>query len=269
MRFRPIIPLPLAALLGTGPALHAASAAKQPPALVEQRYGEDRASRTRTLIVVLHGDREGGIAPAYSFADAAARTLPAATSIALLRPGYADAAGRRSPGERGRANGDGYTRERIGEVARSLIALRKRYRRANLILVGDGGGAALAANLVGIYPTLADGLLLASCPCALPEWRRAMAKRDPASGFDQPVTSLDPLQTIGGVPAALRAAVLVGNDDPRGLSSYSRTYAEALALRGIAVDFRILPDRGADVLDAPEVADALKRIATTLPAKRK
>jgi pimeloyl-ACP methyl ester carboxylesterase len=266
MRFK----LSLAALLAAGPTLHAAPAAKQPPMLHEQRYGEDRASRVRTLAVVLHADGDTSIAPAYSFTEATAKALTGSTSIALLRPGYADTTGRRSPGERGRANGDGYTRERVGEVARSLIALRKRYRRAKLILIGEGGGAAIAANLVGIYPTLADGLLLVSCPCALPEWRRTMAKRSPNAGFDQPVTSLDPLQTIGGVSPALRAAVLVGADDPAGLARYSRTYAEALALRGIAVDFRILPARPSSaVLSEPEVADALKRLATSLPEKRK
>lgn len=262
--------LALATALIAAPLVQAASAAKDPPQLQAQRYGEHRASRVRTLVVVLHADSDASIPPADSFAQATARALPGSMTIALRRPGYADAAGRRSPGERGRGNGDGYTRERVGEVARSLIALRKRYRRANLILAGEGGGAALAANLVGIYPTLADGLLLASCPCALPEWRRAMAKREPGTGFDQPVTSLDPLQTIGGVPAAMRAVVLVGGDDKTGLARFSRTYAEALALRGIAVDFRILPGRGSEsILADREVSEALKRLATSLPAVRR
>ncbi len=266
MRFR----LALAALLAAGPALHAAPAANQPPMLIEQRYGEDRAARVRTLIVVVHADDDASIAPAHGFTEATARALAGSTAIALLRPGYADAAGRRSPGARGDGNGDGYTRDRVGEVARSLIALRKRYRRARLILVGEGGGAAIAANLAGIYPTLVDGLLLVSCPCALPEWRRAMAKRSPGAGFDQPVASLDPLQTIGGVSPLLRAAVLAGADDPAGLARLSRTYAEALALRGIAVDFRILPGRdGAAMLGEPEVADALKRLVAAPPAARR
>lgn len=269
MRFELSLAASLVALLVASPA-GAALARNEPPMLQQQLHGEDRPSRVRTLAVVLHGDGETSVAPAYSFTQAAAAAVPASTAIALLRPGYADASGRRSPGDLGRANGDGYTRERIGEVARSLIALRKRYRRARLILIGEGGGAAVAANLVGIYPTLADGLLLVSCPCALPEWRRAMASRMPGGGYDQPVSSLDPLQTIGGVPVNLRAAVLVSGDDPAGLASYSRTYAEALALRGIAVDFRILPKRGgAATLAEPEVTEALKRLATDPVAKNK
>lgn len=256
--------LALLALLATAPA-----PAKEPPRLQEQRYGEARAGRVQTLAVVLHGDADASVAAAYNFTEAAAKALPGSTAIALVRPGYADAAGRRSPGEHGKGNGDGYTRERVGEVARSLIALRKRYRKAKLILIGEGGGAALAANLVGIYPTLADGLLLLSCPCALPEWRRAMAKRLPGQGFDQPVTSLDPLQTIGGIPATVRAAMLVGADDTAAPPAYSRTYAEALALRGVAVDFRILPGRSGSLLADPEVTEAMKRLAASLPAKRK
>jgi pimeloyl-ACP methyl ester carboxylesterase len=254
----------LIALLTVG-----AASAKDPPQLQAQQYGEPRASRVRTLAVVLHGDADASVAPAYRFAEATAKAMPGSSAIALLRPGYADAAGKRSPGERGLANGDGYTRARVGEVARSLIALRKRYRRANLILIGDGGGAALAANLVGIYPTLADGIVLLSCPCALPEWRRAMAKRLPGQGYEQPVTSLDPLQTIGGVPPSIRAALLVGADDQTTLPRYSRTYAEALALRGVAVDFRILPGRNGSLLSEAEVTEAMKRLAASLPAKRK
>ncbi|WP_241527179.1 hypothetical protein [Sphingomonas turrisvirgatae] len=256
--------LALLALLAT-----AAAPAKNPPQLQAQRYGETRAGRVQTLAVVLHGDTDSSVASAYSFSEAAAKAMPGSTAIALLRPGYVDGAGRKSPGERGTGNGDGYTRERVGEVARSMIDLRKRYRKAKIILIGDGGGAALAANLIGIYPTLADGVMLLSCPCALPEWRRAMAKRAPGQGYDQPVASLDPLQTIGGIPATIRAAMLVGADDPATLPRYSRTYAEALALRGIAVDFRILPGRNGTLLTEPEVTDAMKRLVSGLPAKRK
>lgn len=263
MRFK----LSLLALLALGPVLPAASAAKAPPPLVEQRYGETRTSRVKTLVVMVHADAETTIAPAFAFGEAAAKALPASMALAVVRPGYADARGRTSPGARGLANGDGYTRERVGEVARTLIALRKRYRRANIILAGDGGGAALAANLIGIYPALADGLLLLSCPCALPEWRRSMAKRSPGAGFDQPVASLDPLHTIGGIPVTTRVAMLVGADDPDALPRFSRTYAEALALRGVAVDFRILPGRNGSLLADAEVTEAMKRLAASLPVK--
>lgn len=260
-----------AALLLAGCATRpAALAAADTPALQSQAYGEPNPARARTLIVILHGDADSGIASADSFAQVAAAELPGSTAIALLRPGYVDGKGRRSPGERGLTNGDGYTRERVGEVARSLIDLRSRYRRARLILVGEGGGAALAANLVGIYPTLADGLLLASCPCALPEWRREMAKLEPDARFGEPVASLDPLQTIGGVPSGIRAAILVAGKGPPGLARYSRTYAEALALRGIAVDFRILPDRGTEnILADPQVSEVLKRLADPQTKARK
>ena len=43
--------------------------------------------------------------------------------------------------------------------------------------------------------------------------------------------------------------------------------AEALALRGIATDYRIVPGKGHDLLDDPEVLAATQRLAASLPRK--
>jgi pimeloyl-ACP methyl ester carboxylesterase len=227
------------------------------PALHAETFGSARGGQVRTLVVVIHRD---GTPDHYRFAQAVAQAVPASAVVAILRPGYADAAGQRSPGERGSETGDNYTADRIAAVGDAIAALRRRYPNARTIVVGNAGGAAVAANLAGIRPALIDGMVLVGCPCALPEWRKLMK-------WNGEVASLDPLKTAGGILPGLRAAVLVGSDDTVTPVKFSRAYAEALTLRGIATDYRIVPGKGHDLLYDPEVLAATQRLAAALPRK--
>jgi pimeloyl-ACP methyl ester carboxylesterase len=238
------------------------------PRLAAQTYGPARGAAVETLVMVLHGDGSTSARPDHAgFAAAAARAIPRSASVALLRSGYADATGRASSAERGSGNGDNYTPERIAMVGDSVDALRRRYPNARTILVGDSGGAAIAANLAAIRPDLVDGMVLVSCPCSLSEWRRHMQARAPEEQWNEAVGSLDPLKTAGGILGSLRAALLVGSDDAVTLVRFSRAYAEALTLRGVATDYRIVPGKGHDLLDDPEVLAATQRLAASLPRK--
>ena len=137
------------------------------------------------------------------------------------------------------------------------------------MLVGDNGGAAIAANLAGLRPDLMDAMVLVSCPCTLPEWRAHMARQDRTAPWKAPVRSLDPLQTAGGVRPALKAAILVGGDDKRTLPKFSREYAEALALRGITTDFRVLPGKSDDLLLDAQVMETTAKLAAGLPLQQR
>jgi pimeloyl-ACP methyl ester carboxylesterase len=247
----------------------AAAPAPPQPGLYAKSFGVTSPKRARTLIVVLHGDAPSA-KPSYQydFARAAAAAVPGGVAVALLRPGYEDAAGKRSPGVRGTTTGDNYTADRIAAVAASIRQLQRRYRSARTILVGHSGGAAITADLAGTYPELIDGMILVSCPCELPEWRRHMKTVSPTPLWDQPVTSLDPIMLVGGIPARLKTAVLVGSDDKTTPVTFSRAYAEALTLRGIATDYRIVPGKDHELLGDPEVIGALQRMAAQLPGKR-
>jgi pimeloyl-ACP methyl ester carboxylesterase len=151
----------------------------------------------------------------------------------------------------------------VAAAAETVTSVRQRFPRARLVIVGDSGGAALAANLAGVQPHLVDGIVLVSCPCALPEWRAHLKEQGPAATF----AGLDPLKTAGGIAPTLRAAVLVGADDAVTPVNLSRAYAEALTLRGIATDYRIVPGKGHDLLDDPEVLAATERLAAALRRK--
>ncbi|WP_333571457.1 hypothetical protein [Sphingomonas sp.] len=254
----------------TAPVVTQHTAIKAEPALNlhARNFGATTPDTVRTLVVVLHGDGSPEArSDHYRFAESVTQAIPNSAAVALLRPGYGDTAGNRSPGQAGMGVGDDYTQERIDAIAESLGILRRRFAAARLILVGDSGGAAIAADIAGIRPELLDAMVLVGCPCALPEWRKGMQKQRHGAAWGTPVASLDPLKTAGGVMPGLRAAVLVGLNDKITPPALSRAYAEALALRGIATDLRIVPGRGHDLLNDSEVLAATTRLAAALPTK--
>ncbi|MEI9928788.1 MAG: alpha/beta fold hydrolase [Sphingomonas sp.] len=263
MRFSMLALLLAAACIG------GAASPAQRTALYARSFGSTPARKVQTLIIVLHGDAPFA-KPGYhyAFAAAAAAAVPDSIAIGLLRPGYEDPAGHRSPGERGLATGDNYTPDRIAAVADAIRRLQRRYRHARTILVGHSGGAAIAADIAGTYPALIDGLVLVSCPCELPEWRAHMKTLAPTPLWDQPVDSLDPIKLVGGIAPGLKTAVLVGGEDATAPLRFSRAYSEALTLRGISTDYRIVPGKNHELLGDPEVLSAVQRIAATLPRKR-
>ncbi|MBA16968.1 MAG: hypothetical protein CMN73_11540 [Sphingomonas sp.] len=252
-------------MLGACSELHD-TASLPDPGLYGETFSKASRADVRTLIVVLNGDGlPGERADERQFAETASETIPESAAVALLRPGYADNEGHRSPGERGVDTGDNYTEERLSAISDAISAYRQRYPKANVIVVGDSGGAAIAANLAGVRPELIDGVVLVGCPCTLPEWRAYMERQAPDKPWEQPVASLDPLKTAGGISPTLRAAIIVGADDKVTPVQFSRSYAEALTLRGIATDYRILPGRGHAILNDPEVVAATGRLAASLP----
>jgi hypothetical protein len=202
------------------------------PQFAGTRYGDTHVARVRTIFVVVQ-DGSAQLAATLS------AQVPGSMAVAIP--------------------GDASTREAIAAAGDNLAALRHGYPRARLVLVGEAGGAALAANIAAVRPGAADALMLVACPCALPEWRAHMAKRGQAAAIE----GLDPLQTAGGVPTDIRVAILAGADDPIYAPRFSRAYAEALALRGVAVDYRILPNRSTDVTQDPEVLATAQRLAAS------
>ena len=237
------------------------------PTLFTQGYGA-KPSAAPTLYVVVHGDGVRTKIDTSAFAKTLAATEPASAVVRLLRPGYSDGAGGQSPGTRGASGTDDYSAERIAAVGDAIAALKTRYRRARVVAIGEAGGAIVVANLAGLRPGLLDGIVLVSCPCALPEWRKYIAAREPDEPrWKEKLVSLDPLQTAGGIQPGLRAAILIGGADTRVPARFSRSYAEALSLRGIATDFRIIPDRTAPVLEDPQVIEAARRLAAALPRR--
>lgn len=125
------------------------------------------------MAVLLHGDvsRGGPADYLYERASRLAAENPALTVVALLRPGYYDREGRRSPGDN-TDRFDHYTSANNALLATTLTNLRTAHGTRRLIALGHSGGAAQLGVVIGKYPGLVDGAVLAACPCDLEAWRQ-------------------------------------------------------------------------------------------------
>ncbi|MCC2976323.1 alpha/beta hydrolase [Sphingomonas sp. PL-96] len=262
MHWRKLLPVALglavAGCAGNGarPASDSAAAAQ----IREQAFGSKGRRSVKALVYVLHRDERTAEADDnHRFARDLVAAAPGVRVVALTQPFPQDDVG---------TAGRGFGRDRVASFADRIEAGRRRYPDVPTLVVGDGVGAALAADLTGLRPKLVDGMVLAACPCMLPEWRKHMEKQTAATWRTPASDSLDPLMTVGGVRPQTKAALLVGSDDPITPPKFSRGYAEALVLRGIATDFRVLPGRGNDILSDPEVLSATTRMLTALQAPR-
>jgi len=173
--------------------------------------------------VVLHGDLlPAGEAPSYhyAFARKAAELVDDVIVSALLRPGYTDELNDQSGGKRGLRTGDNYTPEVVDAVAQAIRRLQITFHPRATALAGHSGGAAIAGDLLGRYPSEVNGALMVSYPCDVPAWRKHMVKYEftqvgPFSLlFLAPVRSLSPVDLAARVPQSTRVRMVVGSLDP-------------------------------------------------------
>ncbi|AMR28155.1 hypothetical protein A0257_14375 [Hymenobacter psoromatis] len=235
-----------------------------PPALLYgQAYGSAHRTPTPVLVVILHGD-----APFhrpdyhYRLAQQVAQAAPDVVAVGLLRPGYTDSAGHHSPGTRGLTVGDNYTPAAVDAVAATVQALRRRYHARRIILAGHSGGAVLVGAVLGRYPLLADGAVLAACPCNVPAFRRHMSWQQLNPLWWLPVPLLSPQDMAGQVRAGLPVRVITGLADLVALPAYSQQYVAALRKHHVAAQLLELPGQGHEIFLTPAVVTQLVDLAT-------
>lgn len=211
------------------------------------------------LVVFLHDDAPFQ-PPVFNerFARAVAERRPETVAAALLRPGYTDLTGDRSAGER--AAGDGYGAAAAAAVAAAVQALARRYESTEVLLVGQAGGAALAAVVLGTAPETAGRALLLACPCDLAAWRSHLAAVAPGSAWNEPLHSLSPLALVPRLRRDLVIRLLVSAGDPLAPPRLSQAYQRALAARGLDARLTVLPGSRHDLLFEPAVFAALEEL---------
>ncbi len=196
---------------------------------------EQQPGKAPTLVVLLHGDTSSG-GPADTLFPFAERLAgPGVVSVALLRPGYADKAGRTSEGNNhGRA--DSYTAANIAAIGHAIEALKKHYQPKRTIIVGHSGGAAVTGVLIGKIPGLVQAAVLVSCPCDLARWRKDR------NGSPWP-RSESPSSYIGKVSTTTTVIAITGTDDDNTRPALAQDYVAQLSKRGVAAAFE--PAEGA------------------------
>lgn len=216
------------------------------------------------LIVVLHGDAPFNKPDyQYAFAERAA-SHGDLIAAAILRPGYSDPSGDTSDGIRGQTSGDNYTADRIAMIVAAIHDLQSEYNPRATVLVGHSGGAAIAADILGLQPKLAVAALLLSCPCDVGAWRKHMKEVQLAPVWDQPVESLSPLDLAAQVPTSTRIRMMVGTDDHVTPPKFTQVYADRLAARGVDVRVTHLPGKDHEILLEPDVETALERLVASI-----
>ena len=87
-------------------------------------------------------------------------------------------------------------------------------RNGSWLRIGDSGGAAIAANILGQYPSLIDQALLVSCPCDSDLWRRHMLRRTGNNKlFQGRIETLSPIQQIKNISDDAKVVMVVGEQD--------------------------------------------------------
>lgn len=217
-------------------------------------YGKAKAD---TLLVWLHGDVSNGGPAVYHRAMAeraiADHTDLSLASVALVRPGYPDDSGEYSSGELNNRR-DHYTVANMERVATAVGQLRIRYGASRVILIGHSGGAATAANVLGMYPSAAEDAIIAACPCDLSTWRATRGNAWP--------NSVDPINETGGIRKTAKVLALTAQGDTNTGSYLADSYVQVLQTRGVTgAEFRLVtnPDFNTHngVFRSPELRTAL------------
>lgn len=219
-------------------------------------YTSASLSASPALVIVLHGDAPL-LRPAYHYevAARAARTLPNIVGVGLLRPGYIDPMGRRSDPAGTARLGDNYTAQVSDHVAAAVRELQRRYHPSKTILVGHSGGGAVVANVLEAYPDIAQGALIASCPCDLAAWRAKMGRMGRKNSHQH---SLSPLEGVERLPFSTHIAIMVGAKDTIVGVENSRTFYRDALNSGAWVTLEVVPGAGHMMMNDPAVVRAIR-----------
>jgi predicted esterase len=232
-----------------------------PECLHFQLYRSAALSTRPDLVVVLHGDAPF-TNPSYQYA--LARRISSETdnviAVGLLRPGYTDAEGYRSSGTRGRAVGDNYTPEIIDAITQAIQAMIDAYLPGRVFVVGHSGGSAIAADLIGRHPGLANGAVLVSCPCDVPSWRLHMDSVQHLPIWRTAIRSLSPLDLASHVDPRTTVRVVVGTMDSVTPDRLSHAYAERLKAHGVPVESIDIPGVGHEIFLDGRVAKVIEEL---------
>lgn len=235
--------------------------------LAGRTFASAKVSAHPHLIVVLHGDAPGAN-PSYQYvlAERAAGAIDDVVVVGLLRPGYNDGRGDESQGRRGWALADNYTPQDIGSVASAARALIDRYHAADLTLVGHSGGSTIAADILALYPQLARGALLVSCPCDVSAFRWRMMKLQWNPLWLIPVNAVSPQAHVAQISRDAIVRMVVGSADPVAPPALTFAFADALKDDGGDVQVVVLKNLGHEIFLEPMVLEQLRSLMNAAPA---
>ena len=178
--------------------------------------------------------------------------------VGLLRPGYRDGTAY-STGERGKTTGDNYTPRVIDAIAAVIARLAQDHHASRVLIAGHSGGAPIAADVLSLHPTVADGAVLVSCPCDVARWREHMGRSRGGDVWSEAVASISPRDVTGGINSSARITIVGGDRDDVVPPDIGVQYYDQLRTRGVDAELIHVPGGGHDIFFEPAVRDVVRR----------
>jgi hypothetical protein len=193
----------------------------------------DESVSLDTLVIYLHGDGGRTIRRSDYLKKGASRiNKKNVAHIILMRPGYYDSTMNSSTGisHRRSRRGTGYNSHYVEEIALAIKKLKDYHNANKIIIVGHSGGAAIAALILGRHPGIANGAILAACPCNVNKWAQMGDKK---SGRG----ALSPHDYVENIGPDVIIIALTGTKDGNTFPILAVEYIEKLKKNNINAKF--------------------------------
>ena len=220
------------------------------------------------LLIFIHGDGEkGGGSSDYLKSQATFFLNPNTISTVLIRPGYYDSYGNYSTGESYAfaCEGfpcDGYRKKTIATLAAGIEELKEFYQPSCTILVGHSGGAMMSSIILGKYPDLANGAVLASTTNNVHEWSNR-------HGWGKWSHSLSPHDWVDTIPKNTFIYIVSGKKDKNTYPDLAKAYYLSLIKSKISAYFITSQDGSHNSIvlnNAEEFKNAIKEALKHCPS---
>ena len=216
----------------------------------------DESATLDTLVIYLHGDGFRGGPSDYLKYRAAKIKQKNVGHVVLMRPGYFDSTNNASTGvsDRKSRRATSYNAHNVKEVALAIQKLKDHHKPKKLIMVGHSGGAAIASLILGRHPEVANGAILAACPCNVNKWVHMAGKR---SGRG----ALSPHDYVENVGKDVTVMALTGTNDNNTYPVLAAEYIETLKKNNINAKFiSVEGETHNGVIKTPQFHEALNEI---------
>lgn len=193
------------------------------------------------LLIFIHGDGIPGGGPSdYLKYQATQFIAPDVVPVVLIRPGYYDSYDHYSTGESYAFAGHGYPNDSyrphtVATLADAAKQLKAFYQARCTILIGHSGGSMMSGIILGKYPGLANGAVLASVVGNVHSW----AEKHDYGNYPH---SLSPDSFVNTIPKTDFVYIVSGTDDQNTYSESSKAYYEQLKKAGVNAYWR--PQKG-------------------------
>jgi predicted esterase len=230
--------------------------------LVIQTYHSQHHNPHPRLLIFIHGDGSAGDPPADYLKYQAVKFVDANTvAVVLIRPGYCDSNNNYSSGKRNALDSyghpcDGYSAKMVATLAAAVAELKKYYQPRCTILIGHSGGAIMSGIILGKYPHLVDGAVLASVIYNVMK----LSQRHQWGSWTQ---SLSPNTWINSIPKNTVIDIVSGNRDEITYPDLAYQYYLALKQADVSTNFISVPNgtHNSVVTDqAQYLNDAIKNV---------